>query len=184
METNKQTHSADHRVWKGILACLALSVTAGIDLAADETTKPIPPAANRPVPVTVRVVTPDRAVLEARAGKNRKREVAASSGQRVFIDPDTKRIREATPEEARKMSEETRALFTQSTENLRPVRHANGMLSVDLQGGFQNAVIAQVGPDGKVTQTCVTKAGEAEALLNSPKQTVKRQAGKEAADVK
>jgi len=43
----------------------------------------------------------------------------------------------------------------QSTEGLVQVRHANGMVSMDLQGRFQNVSLAKKEADGTVTQACV-----------------------------
>lgn len=113
--------------------------------------------------VTVRVVAPAQPVqAQAEAGA-----VAAASGQRVHIDPVTKRVRPPTREEEQELAATTPSLFSRDTSKLVPVFHANGMISVDLQGGFMSAAVAKVSPDGKVSYTCVSDAKAAEAAMKA-----------------
>lgn len=111
--------------------------------------------------VTVRVVTPTQPVqAQSQVGT-----VAAASGQRVHIDPATKRVRPPTPEEEKEFTASTPNLFSRDTSKLVPVFHSNGMISVDLQGGFMSAAVARISADGKVSYTCVSDAKSAEAAM-------------------
>lgn len=85
------------------------------------------------------------------------------SGQRVFIDPRTRRVREAAPEEIQALlgpaeSRGDEAGFT-------PVFHADGTISVELGGEFLNFSVARVNPDGSLTQECFKSQAELGAFL-------------------
>lgn len=70
-----------------------------------------------------------------------------------------------SPQDAQKMAEGIKQLVNQSTEGLVPVRHSNGMTSIDLQGRFQNVVMAKREADGSVTHACVDNVDSAAAFL-------------------
>lgn len=57
---------------------------------------------------------------------------------------------------------ELNALRTDA-EGLEEVVHPDGSVSVDLQGRFQNATVATVGPDGTIEFRCVGSVDEAHA---------------------
>lgn len=76
-------------------------------------------------------------------------------GQSVQIDPQTGQVRPLTPEEAKKLAQSLKELANQSTEGLQQVQHADGSVSMDLQGRFQNVAIAKRNEDGNVSQACV-----------------------------
>jgi hypothetical protein len=76
-------------------------------------------------------------------------------GQTVQIDPLTGQIRPLTPEEAKKLAEGLKELANQSTEGLQVVRHADGSVSMNLEGRFQNVAVAKRNDDGSVTQSCI-----------------------------
>src|SRR5262247_440807 len=57
--------------------------------------------------------------------------------QTVQIDPQTGQIRPLTPDEARRLAEGLKQMANQSTAGLNQVRHADGSVSVDLEGRFQ-----------------------------------------------
>jgi len=48
-----------------------------------------------------------------------------------------------------------RGLVSQSTTGLPQVSHPDGSVSMDLQGRFQNVVVAKKEADGTLTQGCV-----------------------------
>ena len=99
----------------------------------------------------------------ARGGPAVSRSVA---GLKVFVDRATGRLRPPTPAEARRLAEGLREMLSQSEEGLEIVRHPNGMLSVDLQGRFQNAAVATMEADGGVVLHCAHDAGSAATLLS------------------
>ncbi len=70
-----------------------------------------------------------------------------------------------SPQDAQKMAAGIVQLVNNSTEGLVPVRHSNGMTSIDLQGRFQNVVMAKREADGTVTQACVDNVDSAAAFL-------------------
>ena len=67
----------------------------------------------------------------------------------------TGQIKPLTPEEAQKLAAALKELANQSTDGLQQIRHADGSVSMDLQGRFQNVAIAKRNEDGTVSQSCV-----------------------------
>lgn len=78
-----------------------------------------------------------------------------AAGQIVAIDRQTGQIRPLTPEESKRLAEGIKQLVNQSSEGLVEVRHANGGVSMDLQGRFQNVMLAKKDADGTVSHSCV-----------------------------
>lgn len=78
-----------------------------------------------------------------------------AAGQPVVLDRQTGESRPLTPQEAQTLAEGIKQLINTSTDGLVQVRHANGMVSMDLQGHFQNVSLAKKEADGTVTQSCV-----------------------------
>jgi type IV secretory pathway VirD2 relaxase len=56
-------------------------------------------------------------------------------------------------------------MVNQSTEGLVQVQHADGSVSMDLEGRFQNVAVARVNKDGSVTQSCVDNPQAAGAFF-------------------
>ena len=54
-----------------------------------------------------------------------------------------------------------------STDGLVQVQHADGTVEMDLQGRFQNVVLAKKNDDGSVSQACVDTPEAANAFLQS-----------------
>jgi len=54
-----------------------------------------------------------------------------------------------------------------STDGLVQVQHADGTIEMDLQGRFQNVMIAKKNDDGSVSQACVDTPEAANAFLQS-----------------
>ena len=52
-----------------------------------------------------------------------------------------------------------------STEGLVEVKHEDGTVSVDLQGRFQNVMVARTNEDGSVTNACVDTSEAARSFL-------------------
>lgn len=88
----------------------------------------------------------------------------AADGQKAAVDANG-RIRAITPEEAAALVEALGPSLSQSGDGLTPVRLANGILQLDLQGRFEAATLATIGPDGTVAAECVTTVDEAKAFL-------------------
>jgi hypothetical protein len=69
--------------------------------------------------------------------------------------PQTGQIRPLTQEEAQRLAEGLKKLVNQSTDGLQSVQHADGSVSMDLQGRFQSVAVAKRDENGNVVQSCV-----------------------------
>jgi hypothetical protein len=67
----------------------------------------------------------------------------------------TAQIKPLTQEEAQKLAAALKELANQSQEGLKQVRHADGTVSIDVQGRFQNVALAKRNEDGTISQTCI-----------------------------
>ena len=70
-----------------------------------------------------------------------------------------------TPEEAQRLVEGIKPLVNQSTEGLVQVQHADGSVSMDLQGRFQNVTVAKKEANGTISQSCVDNLASAAAFF-------------------
>ena len=89
-----------------------------------------------------------------------QKSVSANSNFRqaagyVPLNSQTGQIRPLTQDEAQKLADGIKRLVNQSTEGLRPVRHADGTVELDLEGRFQNIAVVKRNEDGTVSQSCV-----------------------------
>lgn len=75
--------------------------------------------------------------------------------QDIQIDTQTGQVRPLSPQEAQKLAEGLAPMVDNSTDGLVQIRHADGSVSMDLQGRFQDVVVARINSDGKVEQSCV-----------------------------
>src|ERR1044072_747434 len=100
-----------------------------------------------------------KARIEERKPEIAKQEIrnyvtTNAAGQTVAIDRQTGQIRPLTPEEAQRLAEGIKQLVNQSTDGLVEVRHANGGVSMNLQGRFQNVTLAKKEAGGTISQAC------------------------------
>ena|SRR5207244_7186067 len=77
------------------------------------------------------------------------------AGQEIQIDSQTGEIKPLTAQEAQKLANGLAPMLDRSTEGLVQVRHADGSVSMDLQGRFQDVTVARVNTDGTISQSCV-----------------------------
>ncbi len=87
--------------------------------------------------------------------KSRPYVTSDAQGMMVAVDRDTGKIRALTSDEALRLADGIKALVNQSTDGLVQVQHADGSVSIDLQGRFQNAMLARKEDDGSISQACV-----------------------------
>jgi len=87
------------------------------------------------------------------------------AGREVQVDAQTGKIKPLTPEEAQQLADGLKTMLNRSTEGLEQERHADGSVSVDLQGRFQNVAVARVNEDGSVEQSCIDKPEEAASFF-------------------
>lgn len=99
--------------------------------------------------------------------KSRKRNYVTlnEAGQAVVLDRQTGQTRQLTPEEALKLAEGIKQLVNQSDEGLIQIEHADGSVSMDLQGRFQNVMLAKKEADGIISQACVDNVESAASFF-------------------
>lgn len=76
-------------------------------------------------------------------------------GDIVMLDRQTGQTRGLTAQEERRLADALKEMLSHSTEGLVEVKREDGSVSVDLQGRFQNVIVAAVEADGTVTHACV-----------------------------
>ena len=103
---------------------------------------------------------------EAAGPKSRNYVTTNAAGQPVVLDRQTGQSRPLTPEEAQTLAEGIKQLVNPSTDGLVQVHHANGMVSMDLQGHFQNVTLAKREADGTVSQSCVNDLESAASFFD------------------
>jgi len=100
------------------------------------------------------------------ANQSRRNYVTSNAaGQTVVLDRQTGQTRPLTPEEARRLAEGIKELVSQSTEGLVQIHRADGSVSMDLQGRFQNVMLAKKEADGTISQACVDNVESAAAFF-------------------
>lgn len=77
------------------------------------------------------------------------------AGQNIQIDTQTGQVRPLTPQEAQQLANGLAPMLDNSTDGLVQVHHADGSVSMDLQGRFKNVAVAKVNTDGTIEQACV-----------------------------
>ena len=88
------------------------------------------------------------------------------AGLTVAVDRNTGQMRPLTAAEAQTLANGLKNLVSQSTDGLVQVRRADGMVSMDLQGRFQSALLARKEADGSIVQGCVDNLDNAAAFFN------------------
>jgi len=81
-------------------------------------------------------------------------------------------IRPLTQQEAQQLAEGIKNLVNQSTDGLKQVQHADGSVSMDLQGRFQNVTLAKRTKDGNIAQSCVDNPESAAAFLGIDRELI------------
>jgi len=87
-------------------------------------------------------------------------------------------IRPLTQQEAQQMAEGLKNLVNQSTDGLKQVQHADGSVSMDLEGRFQSAALAKRDENGKLILSCVDSPRAAAAFFGIDPQLVGVQGAK------
>jgi hypothetical protein len=92
---------------------------------------------------------------EQSKGNGRHYVTTNAAGQPVVLDRQTGESRPLTRQEAETLAQGIKELVKPNADGLVEVRHANGGVSMDLQGHFQNVSVAKIESDGSVSQSCV-----------------------------
>ena len=88
-------------------------------------------------------------------GNSRHYVTTNAAGQPVVQDRQTGESRPLTRQEAETLAQGIKQLINPTDEGLVQVRSANGGVSMDLQGHFQNVSVAKKEADGSISQSCV-----------------------------
>ena len=87
------------------------------------------------------------------------------AGQDIQLNSQTGEMKPLTQEEAEKLAAGLKPMLNQSTEGLVQVQHADGSVSMDLQGRFQNVTVARMNQDGSLSESCVDNPRAAGAFF-------------------
>jgi hypothetical protein len=129
-----------------IVAVFALGATAAVSLRTGQTKS----SANE---------QRNAQANDARAG------LRYQTGAQVPLNPQTGQVRPLTQEEAQRLAAGIKALVNQSTDGLKEVHHADGSVSMDLQGRFQSIAVARRDEDGQLVQSCIDNPQAAAAFF-------------------
>ena len=99
-------------------------------------------------------------------------DARANLRSQIPLNLQTGQVRPLTQEEAQRLAAELKQLVNQSTDGLQSVQHADGSVSIDLQGRFQNVAVAKLDEDGKLVQSCVNNLESAAAFFEIDPQLV------------
>ncbi len=91
------------------------------------------------------------------------------AGKRLLVNAQTLQQGPLTQEQAQRIAEALRE--NKSTDGLVQTQHPDGTVSIDLQGRFQNVVMAKKNEDGSISQACVDNSEAAAAFLQSKDST-------------
>ncbi len=93
-------------------------------------------------------------------------EVAiGASGQQVAIDAKSGKLRQPTQEEIQALVAGMK--LNDSAEGLTSKRVGNGSQIMNIDGRFENMMVAKTNPDGSVSTACVSNKKQAEAFLKA-----------------
>ena len=102
---------------------------------------------------TVQAAKPE---AEKPAATNARTFVTRRVGnQDILFNTQTGDARPLTQEEAQRLANGLAPMLDNSTDGLTQVQHADGSVSMDLEGRFQNVTVARVNSDGTLDQSCV-----------------------------
>ena len=87
------------------------------------------------------------------------------SGQKVAIDPQTKKLRQLTPEESQALSEDLKNYFGKTPGELKIYQYPNGMLAAELPEEYMDSMVVKRNPDGTLTTECVRGVKSAAAQV-------------------
>lgn len=87
------------------------------------------------------------------------------AGKKLQVDARTLQQGPLTQDQAQQIADALKD--NKSTDGLAQIRQANGSLSMDLRGRFQDVVIAKKNDDGSVNQACVDNPQAASTFLKN-----------------
>lgn len=130
---------------------------------------------NRRVGVTVLllIVGVATAIVLAPGDSTESSAMAVSSnavtapGMRVYLDPETGEVAsQIDPNAAIELDEGTQNALRYDDEGLETVHHANGAVSMNLDGRYQSASVVHMDENGKFT-FCTDKLADVQSAVNN-----------------
>jgi hypothetical protein len=91
--------------------------------------------------------------------------VPGSAALRATVDPETGRVGVAAAPTQMTLDPETLEALRRDTEGLQQTYHADGSVSVDLQGRFQSVSVARIDGKGKLV-ICSENAQQIDEIMN------------------
>ena len=92
------------------------------------------------------------------------------NGKKLAVNAQTLQQGPLTQDQAQQIADALKD--NQSTEGLVQAQNPDGSVSVDLQGRFQNVMMARKNDDGSVSQACIDNSAAASAFLRANPQPV------------
>lgn len=93
-------------------------------------------------------------------------EAPGTAGMMAYLDPETGELTVGVvPTSGIELDADTQNGLRRDTEGLESVRHANGSISMDLQGRFQSVSVVRIDENGKAT-ICASDAEGVERSLD------------------
>ena len=123
----------------------------------------------------------DQAQLHAKASQ---RVETSSASRKYSLTNQSVQAQDLSPEQADRLASGLGEMIDPSANGLTEVHHADGSVSVDLNGHFENVTVARVERNGSVSQSCVNNPEAAGAFFGinpsritsrSPKTRLSRQ---------
>jgi hypothetical protein len=90
-------------------------------------------------------------------------------GRRMLVNAQTLQQGPLTQEQSQQLAAQLEG--NKTTDGLVEEKHADGTVSIDLEGRFQNVTLAKRNDDGSVSAACVDTPEAAGAFLNSREKT-------------
>jgi hypothetical protein len=162
-----KAHSAAKRkrVFRvGVLACILLGAGAATAIAKYES----------PGGETPRV---KQVGASARPGNHYV--TVEVGGRKLQVNAQTLQQGPLTQEQSQQIADALKD--NKSTDGLVQVKHDDGTVSMDLQGRFQNVMLAKKNEDGSLSEACVDSAEAAAAFLQSKDATSESEPSRKAA---
>ncbi len=142
---NASAKRISHRSLVAIVASLLLLIGVATALSMQRGQTKYAMTDQRPIEKTAQAVAPGR----------RNYVTSNAAGQHVVADRLTGQVRPLTQDESARLAAGLKQLIDQSTDGLVSVSQADGTISIDLQGHFQNVMLAKRDSDGTVSEECV-----------------------------
>jgi len=102
--------------------------------------------------VLLAIVTATSWVASTPRSSDRQQPAAGAAGMKVYLDPETGELQAGPAAAAQnELDVDTQNAVRRDTEGLTLVRHANGAVSMDLQGRYQSVATIRIDENGVAT---------------------------------